>query len=150
MDQQEFGQDGGDSSDPEDVDVNVDEDYYDVLKKWSEKWLSVQMTHRVLEAGANAFWKLAMTFIPLLFEAKKRCNVKRPVPGFIHIRRKLYDAICPPVHMKFVYLKKSTQEEETVRCQKNPSRQYPRSQYTKLYEEAHVKVYLMFYQPQFF
>ena len=129
----------------DDNDVSDGEDYVTVLKNLSEKWLMVQLTHQVSAAAANSFWDSAVQSIPNLMECKKRSSVKKNVPGFIHLRQKLYND-CPEVHMKFVYLNKSTQEVEVVHASKSPDRRYPKSTHVKLYEEAHVKVKYSFFQ----
>ena len=114
--------------------------YNDILGSITKKWLLIQLTHNVSAAATNSFWDAAFDSIPMLNAAKGRWQSDKDVPGFINLRRKLYTKICPQVHMKFVYLKKSTNSIETVHCTKDPGKRYPKSQFMKLFEEAHIKV----------
>ena len=99
----------------------------------------VQLTHDVSAAAANSFWKIASTSIPELFHAREELQIKKNVPGYIHLRRKLYEE-SPTVHMKFVYMNRETKAIEIVQCTKAPVKNFPKSKFVKLYEEAHVKV----------
>lgn len=76
----------------------------------------------------------------MLNAANGQWQSDKNVPGFIHLRRKLYSEICPQVHMKCVYLNKTTDSIEIVHCTKDPGNRYPKSNYIKLFEEAHIKV----------
>lgn len=130
---------------PAETELSGEEDcpksqYENLLYSLSKKWLLIQLTHDVSAAAANAFWDVALTFFPGLAAAKKNCGAIKKVPGYIHLRRKLYDDICPPINMTFAFLNKNTRNTEEIESKKDPSRQFPRSQYTKLYEEAHIKV----------
>ena len=122
--------------DDEDNDVN----YQGLLQDLKEKWLLTQLTHNVSAAATNSFWDLGLSYFPALIAEKLDNNVKKDVPGFIHLRRGLYEDMCPEVHMKYAYLKKSTQEIQVIYVDKCPSRDFPRRHYTKLFEEAHIKV----------
>ena len=131
-----------DESDPEtDEDQLVPEDYNELLEGLAKKWQLTQLTHNVSVAAANSFWNLSLSLIPGVFNAKENSvpNNKQ-VPGFVHMRRKLYKDISPPIHMKFVYLNRSTNMVETIHCSSAPRQRFPKSQYIKLYEEAHIKV----------
>ena len=129
----------GDNDPPSDNE-SAAADYHDLLKTFSSKWLLSQLTHNVSLTAANAFWQLSLNFLPVLLEAKENSLVKKNTPGFIHQKRKLYDEMCPKVHMKFVFLNRITNEIETIECEKDPSRRFPKSTHIKLYEEAHIKV----------
>lgn len=78
--------------------------------------------------------------MPDIFRMRSELNIKKKIPGFIHVRRKLYDDLSPKVHMKYVYIRKSDETIEVVHCTVDPGNQYPKALYIKLYEEAHVKV----------
>lgn len=117
-----------------------EEIYGEVLDSLYKQWLLVQLTHNVSAAATNSFWRIAFEFIPTLCRIREQRNIKKKVPGYIHIRRNLYDDICQKVHMKFAFLNKSNNSIEVVECDKAPDKRYPRSRYIKLYEEAHVKV----------
>lgn len=121
---------------------DVDQNYQEILQALSEKWLLVQLTHNVSAAATNSFWQYVVDFFPALFLAKEKSNVNKNIPGYIHQRRKLYNDICPEIHMKFVYLNRSTGVIETILCNKDPSQKYPKAKYLKLYEEAHINVSL--------
>lgn len=114
--------------------------YEGMFQNLNEKWLAVQLTHNVSASATNAFWEVAFQLVPELMQHKRQEMVEKKIPGFIHLRRKLYDRKCPKVEMKFVYLNKNTQEIEVVNTNKNPRLTYNKANYVKLYEEAHVKV----------
>ena len=119
------------------------DNYFQVLRSMSKKWMDVQINHDVSECATNSFWQLAFDMIPIILGIKERCNIKKEVPGFIHIRRKLKEEKCPDIHMKFVYLNRSTNSVEEVQCRKAPVKEYPKANYIKLYEEAHIKVNIL-------
>lgn len=138
--EQEIGHPEDQNNDQEQIDGELPDDYWDMLNTMSEQWLMVQLTHNVSAAATNSFWNLAFKQMPNLLRMKSEQSVKKNVSGFIHMRRKLYQLKCPKVHMKFVYMNKTTQEIEVVNTTKNPRHTYTRANYVKLYEEAHVKV----------
>lgn len=127
---------------------NVEEgrkQYSNLLQKFSEKWLLVQLTHQVSGAAANSFWKLSMETLPKLLEARSNEEVTKHVPGFIHQRRTLYKERCPDIYMTSTYLNTTTGHIEVVKSTTTPMGKYRNSNYTKLYEEAHIKVINLIY-----
>ena len=127
---------GGDPGDDDNIEV---EDFPDMLNDVAEKWLMVQLTHQVSASATNAFWSVALQSIPNLVQCKTANSIKKNIPGYIHLRRKIYENECPEVKMKFVYQNKNTQAIEIVHSNTNPSREYDRNNYVKLYEEAHIE-----------
>lgn len=127
---------------PDSTDDDNHDDYHTLLENLSKKWLLTQFTHNVSAAAANSYWQLAVNQLPGLSVAKERCGVEKHVPGFVHIRRKLIKDGCPTIYMKFAYFNKLTNTTEIIHCTKAPARNFPKSKYTKLYEEAHIKVCL--------
>ena len=119
-------------------DEEEEEDYKGLLEALVKKWLNVQLTHEVSASATEAFWKTAMDFIPKLAEHRSQNNINKNVPGYKHLRSTLYKDYCPKIYMTFAYMKKSDNTIEIVECEKAPRR--PKSQYIKLYEEAHIKV----------
>ena len=115
-------------------------DYQDTLSQLSESWLMAQLTHNVSAAATNCFWDIALRSFPALSDARERSMRKKNVPGYIHLRRQLYKERCPEVHMRFAYLNKDSGTIEVVDCKNDPGQRFPRSKYTKLFEEAHIKV----------
>ena len=115
-------------------------EYKELLKKVSEKWLMAQLTHNVSAAATNSFWHIALNDFTSLSDAREHSMTKKNIPGYIHLRRQLYKEKCPEVHMRFVYLNKESKNIEVVHCDKDPGHKYPKSKYTKLFEEAHIKV----------
>lgn len=133
----------GANADPggqEDNNIDLQDDYHEMLKEVAEKWLLVQLTHRVSISASNSFWEFAVNSIPKLSQCKNDRSIKKAIPGYIHLRRKMYKEQCPKVHMKFVYLNKNTEAIEIVHTNTNPAKQYNRINYVKLYEEAHFEV----------
>lgn len=104
----------------------------------------VQLTHHVSAAAANSFWKLGVHKLHPLLAQKEDSGITKNVPGFIHLRRQLHEDQCPEIHMKFVYMNRETKAIETVHGSKAPIKQFPKSKFIKLYEEAHIKVKYIF------
>lgn len=133
------GDHGGDPSGDDDDDGDYqDENYNELLEALVKKWLGVQLTHEVSASATEAFWKTTMDVIPTLIDHRNRFNIQKPVPGYKHLRRQLYKDFCPDISMKYVFMKKSDDSIEVVECTKAPTRS--KSEYIKLYEEAHIKV----------
>ena len=126
----------GSNHDDNEEEVN----YHDALNDLAKKWLNIQLNHNFSIAAADSFWKLSMASVSHLLASKENSNVRKGVPGFIHLKRKMYEDQCPKVYMKFVYRNKNTGEIEIHKGDKCPRSQFPKSQYIKLYEEAHIKV----------
>ena len=111
-----------------------------MLESLSKKWQLIQLTHNVSAAATNSFWQFGLSLFPGLVAAKEMSGTNKNVPGFIHLRRELQQDMCPPIYMTFAYLNRITKNVEIIKCNKAPIRKFPKSQYIKLYEEAHIKV----------
>ena len=119
-----------------------DEDYFDLLYQFSKEWLSVQLTHQVSLSAADAFWKLALKFMPRIIKSKGNNNVRRKIPKFQNQRRMLYRQLCPRIGMNFAYKDNDTDMIKLVNnVETTPRKHYEQNpRYTKLYEAAFVKV----------
>ena len=111
------GENGGghDDSDLESLDSwegNEGEDeenhYYSLLQALSEKWLVVELNHTVSKTASNAFWRIATSLVPILFETKKRLGISRKTPQFVHLRRKLHKQFLPTIHHTTAYQDKDS------------------------------------------
>ena len=128
-------------SDSEGEDMFEPSDYYSILDDMSKKWMSVHLSHNVSLAATYEFWNLAVKMIPKLIAAKERQDVVKNIPQFVHLRRKLYREMCPPVQLEIQYLKKSTNETINVNCQTTPVKLYSSNpDYIKQCEIASIKV----------
>ena len=115
--------------------------YKDVLHSLSWKWLLAQLTHKVSAKAANTFWDIAMHFLPILLDLKKREGMLKKTPKFIQQRRKLYRKYCPKVRMEFAFKKKSDGSITKVKSESAPLKQLQHNpEYIKLYEMASIKV----------
>ena len=57
----------------------------------------------------------------------------------------MFKNTCPKVHMKFAFQNRETNDIIIVHSDKTPTnKDYPKSKYKKLYEEAHLKVKSIF------
>ena len=126
----------------DDTDQEEENEYITILQALSEKWLMVELSHTVSKAGTNAFWELAMSVIPSLFEAKKRIGIRRKVPQFIHVRRKLHKKFLPPIQHATTYRQDGSLNIIEVQDQKDPR---PDDSYTKILESASVSVIQLIY-----
>ena len=121
--------------------VELDDNYTDVLHSFSEKWLKTQLTHRVSAKATNTFWDLCQQYFPKLNEMKEREGRQNKIPKFTQQRRKLYSKYCPDVKMEFAFRKK---DDGTIKIFKGSSAPLKTiqlsSEYTKLYEISYIKV----------
>ena len=141
---EEQGDEGGEDR------IGDEENYFTILSELSKQWLFAELHHNVSAEAVNSFWSVAMDFIPKLSEHKNRTNIEKKTPNFIQQRRKLYQDLCPPIHMKKVYEHKETKEIQTIWFNENTVNTYERNPaYIKLYEESHVKVniYICYIRP---
>ena len=81
-------------------DINEPTEYYDILDDLAKKWLEIHLSHNVSLSATYEFWNIGMKVIPKLFEAKLRQDIQKNTPQFVHLRRKLYKEMCPPVHLE--------------------------------------------------
>ena len=136
-----------DESVHEEDDNNEGGNTYDsVFTSFTENWLQTQLTHHVSLAGANAFWKLCFKYVKEMYELKEAENITRAIPQFVHVRRQVYKEICPEVKMTFVFMNKNDGTLHHVQEDETPLKNYQRDpQFRKLYEEAHIQVFLLTY-----
>lgn len=126
----------GDSGD--DGDEN---NYATLFRSFSEKWLNTQLTHYVSLTATNAFWRLALEFIPPVMETRKKESIHRKIPQFVQVRRNLYKEIAPKIKMSFAFLNKENGTIVKVAEDHTPLSKFQRDpHYQKLYEEAHIEV----------
>ena len=141
-----FNDDGDDSSpedsdDSDDMSDDGDHNYLELLDEFAKKWLTVQLRHDVSLAAANEFWKVSISHMRRLLQAKDKQNVTRPIPQFINERNKLYNTMCPPIRMNFAFLHKPTEEIYLVNGANKAPQKYSNDPiFEKLYEVAYIKV----------
>ena len=98
-------QDDEDEDDEDEEDYNEGiygepQDYSSLLDSLSQKWMENELDHTISQTASDALWKLAFSFIPKIMESKHLQNVTRKIPGFKHIRKKLYAEKTPKVNLK--------------------------------------------------
>ena len=109
------------------------------------KWLSVHLTHNVSLSATYEFWKLGLAAFPLLMQFKEEENISRKTPQFVQLRRKLYQEMCPKVHLDFEYMKQSSKETVLITsASKTPTQIERNPDYVKKCESAHFKVITYF------
>ena len=99
----------------------------------------IEISHRVSKTASNAFWKLAHKWFHRLFTAKKQQLLKKKVPQFAHLRRKMYAAL-PKIHLEIGYVHKETGELTVIHTSVTPRSKFPPDKYQKVYEIASVNV----------
>lgn len=116
--------------------------YVDELNKISEKWIMVELKHRVSKAASEEFWDVAAEKFHDLQRAKIKDEVPRPIPKFVSLRNKLYKQKVPNIIVEEVYQHRESEEIISVGSNtKGPSPpKYSSNEYLKLYEVATVKV----------
>ena len=115
------------------------DDYSSLLMELMKVWLLIELNHRVSKTAANAFWAAAHKYFYRLMIAKNQQRIKKNVPQFAHLRRKLY-ATLPKIQLEIGYVHKETGVHTTVRTEVTPKAQYPPNIFQKVYEIAYVKV----------
>ena len=129
---------GEEEDEEEEEEDGADNDYFRLLKAITEKWVLVELNHLVSKAASNAFWELSTSLIPALFETKRRLNVKRKTPQFVHLRRKLHKRILPTInHSTAFQAQGSTAIIDDV---KDLERRNYEESHSKIYETASVEV----------
>lgn len=132
------------SSDNSSDDEEVPETYQSLLKKMSEDWLKMQLTHHVSLTATNDFWSLAFKHIFEICSLKAEENVQKNVPQFLHLRNIMYRDACPDVKLTFAFKDLTDGSIILVNNDKTPLTQFQRDpRYEKLYEEAHVEVIIL-------
>ena len=117
--------------------VEID-DFNTLLADLSRQWLNTELNHHVSKECSDRFWSLGMQFFHRLFVAKQKQKIKRKVPQFSHIRRKMYDKSTPNVDLTIGYQNKETEEIVVEHAEKTPVNKYPPSQFKKVFEIASV------------
>lgn len=102
--------------------------------------MDIELDHTVSQTASNAMWKLAFEFIPKILESRNIHNIRRKIPQFNHIRRKLHKKYTPPVHLEMAYKKRDSDEITIVNDSVTPRTRFPGNVFEKLYEVATVKV----------
>ena len=123
-------------------DLNSDEenDYESLLESFSKKWLFAELDHTVSKTASDVFWKIATNFIPKIIESRNVENIKKKIPQFHHIRRKMYDKHVPKVNLEISYRDKNTNEITVVHDTVTPKSRFPPNRFEKLCEIASVEV----------
>ena len=132
------------------LDDDTGEGYHTILENLCNAWMESELDHSVSQSASNAFWKISFDFIPKLLAAKELQNIKRKIPQFNHIRRKLYDRDTPKVNMEIGYRNKESEEINVVKdCTTMPRKRFPPDKFEKVYEIATVKVKKNYYFHQY-
>ena len=109
-----------------------------MLETLRQKWILVEIDHRVSKAASDAFWRLANDSIHEMYVAKGR---GRKIPQMPHLRAQLYDDNTPRVNMDVAYESKDTGEITILKdVDQIPVSRFPPSHYRKLFEIASVDV----------
>ena len=108
-----------------------------MLQALSEKWLLVELNHTVSKAATDAFWQIATSLIPSLYNTKDNLGITRKTPQFVHIRRKLQAKFLPKIHHSTSYQDDNT-NEIVGDMEFNPN-----NSQKKVFETASVKVILI-------
>ena len=115
--------------------------YEEILQDFSQKWLLLELTHRISKSGSNDFWSLSKEYFPSLIAARMNQGVTSKFPQFPTLRKKLYDDYLPPIKLEVVYEHKQTGDVIVLRdLDSAPVNRFKPSEFTKLYETVTVKV----------
>ena len=110
-----------------------------LVEKLFQDWLLVESSHKISKAASNKLWKIAMEQLEKIFKLKEQLGIRRKIPQFSQIRRRLKKKNLPRISMKIAYKEKSTGNVTIVEDTAiTPTSKFPPHLYTKLYEEASV------------
>lgn len=134
---QETFQDEAD--DPSDIEMVQDmEDYDSILTDFKSQWLLAEIEHSVSKTATDLFWRLASFYFPKLESAVAE-RKKKPAQ-FKTIRRQMYEDLLPRIELQIGYKNKASGETFIVNGTVTPLKNYPNSEWDKLFEIAFVKV----------
>ena len=115
--------------------------YYELLDDLAKRWLGIHLSHNVSLSATYEFWNLAVKLMPKLNSAKINQDIKKNTPQFVHLRRKMYREMCPPVQIDTEYLRKSTNETIKIKSEKTQVKLYNSNpDYIKKCETVQIKV----------
>ena len=120
--------------------ITISDEYMKILNQLSKEWFLAESEHNISKSASDALWNLGSKWFPLLYDAKRRQNIRKNVPQFVHIRRRINEKNSPPITLKIAYEEKETGQVITINSKTTPTLQYPRSTHTKLHEIAFVEV----------
>ena len=131
-------------SNSETEEAPVDQESYQyVLKELSEEWMSNETSHKVSKVASSQFWNIMRKWMFQVTSSFIKEN-KRKFPKFAHIRRKLKKENVPPISLDTGYVNKETNELSTVKdTDKVPVSDFPPDRFEKVFEIAHVKVFIL-------
>ena len=134
--------DPGDDEDPE-IDEFVEVDDSDsILTILSKEWQKIELSHQVSKVASTSFWEVGKSWFHRLFQAKELQQNHRKTPSFTHIRRKMYSQWVPKIYTETGYQNKDSGIVTVVRDGDGDAQinRFPRHEYSKLWEVAHVQV----------
>lgn len=108
--------------------------------KFAEEWMATEINHHVSQTASEAFWKIANANFGPIYDKKREENIKRKIPQFCQLRRRLNDQKLPPIHVETAFKNKETGAVSIVNNNGNTGQNFPRHTHTKLYEQATVNV----------
>ena len=112
-----------------------------ILKSLTKDWILEENSHQMSKSASNALFELAKKYFFKLYEAHQQDGVSCRIPKFEHLRDQMYKLKVPPISLEVAYKNKESGVITTVKeVDSTPVGQFPRSQYTKQYEIASVKV----------
>lgn len=120
----------------DDIEVDVQPNYEDILEELCKEWLLVEIKHKVSKAASNEFWRLAIDKLKTVIQTSDK-----KIAQFQQQRRKLQKKYVPDISLNVAYACNETDEiHEITNTNSIPVKQYPRDCYTKQYETASIKV----------
>lgn len=130
-----------DPDDDVEVQDDVNDSYKDLLEKLSEKWITLEINHRMSKTASNELWELAKSTFPRLHRAKMEERVCKKIPKFPTLRDKLYATHVPKIRMEIAYKNKETGGITIIEdALSTPVTRFHPHLYEKLYESAKVEV----------
>jgi hypothetical protein len=121
--------------------ANENKSYKELLSDLAQKWLVTELTHNVSKTASNEFWALAKQCFSDLFAAKVAEGVRKRVPSFKYLRRKMQDDNLPDIEMEIGYTDKATGEITIVTdLKKTPLSKFPAHLFAKTHEKCSIKV----------
>ena len=100
--------------------------------------------HRISKTASEEFWELAKSGFVKLSETRNRQFITKKIPKFRTVRDNIYEDRVPKIHMSVAYQHKDTGDIIVMEdLESTPRSRFPPTTYSKLYETAKVKVFLI-------
>lgn len=110
-----------------------------LLLSLSKDWLMLENRHTISKTASNELWSLGRNYFVRMGELRQESFNK--IPQLRSLRDKLHEEYVPNIKLEVAYQSKSTGDIIVMRdIESTPVKQFPPSEFIKIYESASVEV----------